>query len=188
MVGIILEGEGLRLGRIGGSEVTNPFSFMSFASSRVEKLGKADGDSIIATTSGDADRAYDAEVYAAHGIVSRPSKKTKGLRIRLGSLSIIFAAYTYGVDPPANPGATKVYATDADGVEQATHLLNSDGVHTINEGTKEAARKGDAVQSVATDDATFWAWVSAVSTYCSVTPPPSLTGKITQGTEEVLLP
>jgi hypothetical protein len=103
------------------------FSLLSVASSKVAKLGKAEGDSVVATTAGDADCAYDAEVYAAHGIVSRPSKKTKGIRIRIGSLSIIIAAYTYGIDPPENPGATKLYSTDADGAEKAVALLDSDG-------------------------------------------------------------
>lgn len=170
-----------------------PFSFVTVASSKVAALDTADGDSVVATTSGDADRAYDAEVYAAHGIVSRPSKATRGIRIRLGSLSIIIAAYTYGVDPPKNPGATKLYATDADGVEQGSHLIDSDGKHKINDGTKQAARKGDAVQSSPADDAAFWTWVAAAGTVLAglgvtAPPPTSLTGKITAGTEEVLLP
>lgn len=108
-------------------------------------------------------------------------------------MSIIIAAYTYGVDPPENPGATKIYATNEAGVEQGSHLIDSDGTHTFNEGTKEAARKGDAVQSAAADDATFWAWVAAAGTVLAglgvAAPiPTSLTGKITAGTEEVLLP
>jgi hypothetical protein len=121
--------------------VTFPsFSFLSIATSRLEKQGKAAGDSVIATSSGDADCGYDAEVYQGHGIVSRPSNKTKGIRIRLGSLSIIIAAYTYGVDPPENPGATKIYATDADGAEKGSHLLDSDGTHIFNEGEDFAVR------------------------------------------------
>jgi hypothetical protein len=108
-------------------------------------------------------------------------------------LSIILAAYTYGVDPPENAGETKVYSTNAAGVEQGTHLIQHDGVHVLNGGTKEAARKGDAIQSTATDDATFWTWLSAAAVVLAglgvaVNPPTSLTGKITEGTSEVLLP
>jgi len=102
-------------------------NFISIASTEIETIDRAEGPSVVATASGDAERGLDAEVYAAHGFVSRPSKKTKGVRIRIGSLSIIIGAYTYSVDPPANPGATKVYSTDADGSEKAFMLLDSDG-------------------------------------------------------------
>jgi hypothetical protein len=169
------------------------FSLVKIESSQIEKLGKAEGNSIVATASGDAARDCDAEVYAAHGVVSRPSSKTHGIRLRLGKLSIILAAYTYGVEPPDNPGETKVYSTDANGAEQATHLLDDGGIHTFNGGAIEAARKGDAVQSTMTNDAAFWAWLAAAGTVLAglgvVAPiPTSLSGKITEGTSEVLLP
>jgi hypothetical protein len=168
-------------------------NFISIASTEIVTLDRAEGPSVVATASGDADRGLDAEVYAAHGLVSRPSKKTKAIRIRIGSLSIVIGAYTYGVQPPANPGAAKLYSTDADGAEQGSHLVDNDGTHVFNEGTKEAARKGDAVQSTMTDDATFWTWIAAagaVLTGLGVAAPipTSLSGKITEGTSEVLLP
>ena len=119
------------------------FSLVSIESSAIETLGKAEGPSVIATASGDAARGYDAEVYSAHGVVSRPSKKTKGIRIQLGKLSIILAAYTYGVDPPENAGETKIYSTDADGEEEASHLLGNDGTHTFNNGSDNAVRYSD---------------------------------------------
>ena len=168
-------------------------SFISIASTEIATLDRAEGPSVVATASGDAERGLDAEVYAAHGLVSRPSKKTKAIRIRIGSLSIIIGAYTYGVQPPANPGAAKVYSTDADGTEQGSHLVDNDGTHVFNDGTTEAARNGDAVQSTATDDATFWTWIAAagaVLTGLGVAAPipTSLSSKITEGTSEVLLP
>ncbi len=171
----------------------NPFSFVTVAASRAEALPTASGKSVLATTSGDADRAYEAEVYSAHGFISRPVKTTRGIRFHLGSLSIIIAAYTYGVEPPANPGESKVFSTDAEGVEQGSHLVQNDGVHIFNGGEIEAARKGDAVQSAAADDSTFWAWIAAAGAALAglgvaVPVPSSLTGKITEGTEEVLLP
>ena len=95
----------------------NPFRLISVAASRVAKVGRAQGDSVITTAQGDDDRDYDSEFWGTHGIVSRPAKTTRCLRFRLGSLSIVIAAYTYGVDPPANPGACKLYSTDADGAE-----------------------------------------------------------------------
>lgn len=170
-------------------------SFISIASTEIATLDRAEGPSVVATASGDAERGLDAEVYAAHGFVSRPSKKTKAIRIRIGSLSIIIGAYTYGVEPPANPGEAKVYSTDADGAEQATHLLEDDGIHVFNDGTIEAARNGDAIKSTATDDPAFWLWVSTItsvvnglSSGAAGNPPVDLTGKIIEGTDEVLLP
>jgi hypothetical protein len=107
------------------------FSFVSFASSKIEKLGRAIGNSVIGIMSGDADRGTDAEVYGTHGIVSRPSKATKGIRIRIGSLSIVIASYTYGVEPPADEGSTKVYSTDLEGVEKASVNLGATGLVEI---------------------------------------------------------
>jgi hypothetical protein len=171
----------------------NPFSFVTVAASRAETLPTADGKSVLATTSGDADRAYEAEVYSAHGFISRPVKTTRGIRFHLGSLSIIIAAYTYGVEPPENPGESKVFSTDAEGVEQGTPLVGSDGVHTFHGGEIEAARKGDAIESMMADDSKFWTWLSAAAVVLAglgvaVPAPTSLTGKIIEGTEEVLLP
>ena len=105
----------------------NPFRLISVAASRISKVGRAQGDSVITTAQGDDDRDYDSEFWGTHGIVSRPAKTTRCLRFRLGSLSIVIAAYTYGVDPPANPGACKLYSTDADGAEKVAVVLDSDG-------------------------------------------------------------
>lgn len=170
-------------------------NFISIASTEIATIDRAEGPSVIATASGDADRGLDAEVYAAHGLVSRPSKRTKAIRIRIGSLSIVIGAYTYGVEPPANPGEAKVYSTDGDGAEQATHLLEDDGTHVFNGGDHHAARKYDEVKSTPTDDAAFWLWVTTITTVvnglsggAAGNPPTDLTGKITEGTSEVLLP
>ena len=115
-------------------------SLVTLSDSTVERIDRAQGPSVIGSAAGDSGRDFDAEIYAAHGIVSRPSTKTRGVRIRIGRLSIILAAYTYGVEPPANPGACKLYSTDADGTEQGSHLIDADGTHTFNEGTDFAVR------------------------------------------------
>lgn len=118
----------------------NPFRIVSVSSSRVEKVGRDSGNSVITTSQGDDGRSYDSRSWGVHGIVSRPAKSTRELRFNLGALSIVIAAYTYGVEPPANPGACKLYSTDADGEEQGSHLIDDDGTHTFNEGTDWAVR------------------------------------------------
>jgi hypothetical protein len=120
--------------------MTNPFSFITFDHTGIEKLGRADGNSVVVTAKGNAERGTDGELYGTHGVVSRASKKTRGVKIRIGKLSIAIAAYTYGVEPPENEGALKLYATDADGVEVGSHLLDSDGTHVFNEGEDWAVR------------------------------------------------
>jgi len=57
---------------------------------------------------------------------------------------------------------------------------------------KEAARKGDAIQSLPLDDAAFWSWVTTISAAVNSLSsgsvpnvPASLTGKITGGSTEV---
>ncbi len=118
----------------------SPFSFISFDHTEVQKLGRADGESVVVTANGSAERGTDGELYGTHGVVSRASKKTRGVKIRIGKLSIVIAAYTYGVEPPENEGALKLYATDADGAEVGSHLLDNDGTHVFNDGTDWAVR------------------------------------------------
>jgi hypothetical protein len=120
--------------------MTSHFSFITFDHTGIEKLGRAEGKSVVVTAKGNAERGTDGELYGTHGVVSRASKKTRGVKIRIGKLSIIIGAYTYGVEPPDNEGALKLYATDADGNEKGSHLLDSDGTHVINNGTDWAVR------------------------------------------------
>jgi hypothetical protein len=115
-------------------------SLLRFNGSKIEHDGRAAGDSVIGISESSAGRDYDSEVYATHGIVSRPCKKTFSLALRLGGRLFSFASYTYGVTPPANEGACKLYSTDIDGVEQSSILLDNDGMVTINEGTDFAVR------------------------------------------------
>ena len=120
--------------------MTSPLSFITFDHTDIETLGRAEGNSVVVTAKGNAERGTDGELYGTHGVVSRASKKTRGVKIRIGKLSIIVGAYTYGVEPPANEGALKLYATDADGNEKGSHLLDNDGTHVINNGTDWAVR------------------------------------------------
>lgn len=117
------------------------FRFVTFSGgSKIEKRGRASGASVVGRATGDNSVDYEPEVFAQHGFVSRPSKATRGFCLQFGNTLLSLCAYTYGIEPPANGGAVKMYSTDADGVEQGNHLIDSDGTHTINGGTDFAVR------------------------------------------------
>ena len=94
--------------------------------------GDVSGDSIIATGEASAEKAETAQVYGHHGLISNPAPGTRAIRIRIGSIDIIIAAYSYKVPVPEDPGATKLYSTDADGNEESTINLLPDGTIEIN--------------------------------------------------------
>lgn len=84
------------------------------------------------------------------------------------------------------------------GISNKSNALPADGQFVRILGTsgagaeKEAARKGDQIQSTSVDDSIFWTWVSTISAAVnSLAPgsvpsvPTSLTGKITGGSTEV---
>jgi hypothetical protein len=155
-------------------------------------------DSSITATSSRMDRLGEAgKVFGLHGFVSYPAKGSKGIRIRLGRFSFVVSITRDDIAPPDNPGEAKVYSTDADGTQKATHLLDKDGVHIFNEGATEAARKGDSVM-LTMNETDVVALATALLATGAFTPsgsPPAPStkvvftdGEITSGTEEVLLP
>lgn len=94
--------------------------------------GDIEGESIIATGEASASKGETAQVYGLPGFISNPPAGIRGVRLRIGSLDIIIGALNYQVSLPADPGETKLYSTDADGAEQATHILKPDGTMEIN--------------------------------------------------------
>lgn len=155
-------------------------------------------DSSITATSSRMDRLGEAgKVFGLHGFVSYPAKGAKGIRIRLGRFSFVVSITRDDIAPPDNPGETKLYSTDSDGVEKATHYFDNNGVHVFNDGEIETARKGDSVQLTLseTDVASLATALLATGAFTpSGNPPVPSTkivftdGEITSGTEEVLLP
>lgn len=94
--------------------------------------GDTEGESIIATGEASASKGETAQVYGMPGFIGNPPAGIRGVRLRIGSWDVIIGALNYQVPLPADPGETKVYSTDADGVEQATHILKPDGTMEIN--------------------------------------------------------
>ena len=105
--------------------------------------GDTEGDSIIATGAGSAEKGETAQVYAMAGLITNPAAGVRGVRIRIGSWDVILGYLNYKVSLPSVPGETKLYSTDADGVEQATVIGKADGILEVN---------GNADFAIAFDD------------------------------------
>lgn len=88
--------------------------------------GDTEGDSLIVTGGGSAQKGETAQQYGQAGFISNPPK-SKGIRLRIGSIDIIIAAYNYKVALPEHQGETKVYSTDADGNETGNLSLKQNG-------------------------------------------------------------
>lgn len=153
--------------------------------------GDKSGESIIITSEGSAEKGETSQQYGQAGFISNPPKNVKGIRLRIGSIDICIGAFNYGVAFPEKPGETKIYSTDVEGVEKASQYLDDQGVHTFNDGDKEAARNGDKV-TVTIPAGTFIVEVTGGSGSPAVgvlNPTPiDVDGTIKEGTNEVLFP
>jgi len=127
------------------------------------------------------------------GIDSAPLPDDQGVIISIDGTegkTVQIGVYT---DPSVQAGEIRIYSRDSDGAIKAELHLRPDGKHYFNSGSKKAARENDPIQSTAVEDSVFWAWIAAAGPILAglgVTAPvpTSLTGKITDGTDEVLLP
>ncbi len=162
----------------------------------IESAKKKD-NSIIATSSRMDSNGEVAEVFGLHGFVSHPATGARALRVRVGMFSFVVSVTRDNIVPPTNPGETKIYSTDAEGAEKATHYLNDEGAHVFNDGDTETARKGDSVQLTLseTDVSALATALLATGAFTPSGSPPAPStkivftdGEITSGTEEVLLP
>lgn len=115
-------------------------SIVEILSTRVAQAGGSGTHKVEAVTEASSENAAAAQAWGHHGFISRPASGARGVRLRIGRTSIIVAAVRYNVKPPANPGETLVYSTDADGVVQGQHVLTDTGIHVFNKGTGHAAR------------------------------------------------
>jgi len=108
----------------------------------------------------------------------------------------VAVATSDGLTPEVEPGEVEIYSTDNPvTAKQARIYLNKDGEIVLNQGTKLAARKEDPILINATTDSAFITWVANVSAFINgLSPgtipvvPSTVTGKINDGTDEVLLP
>jgi hypothetical protein len=115
-------------------------SLVSIMSTKKEKLGNAESETVSAVTASSGESSAVSEVYGLHGLVSRPAKGARGVRLRIGNTSIVVAVFNYGIAAPDNPGETKLYSTDADGAEKASLTLRADGTSDLENAQEKASQ------------------------------------------------
>jgi len=137
----------------------------------------------------------DSELYGITGVFSKPHDGARGLVIDTGGFNIVVATHDYTFDEEIEQGETLLYSYDDTGALKGKILIDIDGKIIVNDGTKYAARKDDGTIVDAVTDSEFITWIATVSAYINglapgtiPKPPETVTGKITEGTEEVLLP
>lgn len=140
-----------------------PFTpgFMRIRSTRRTDGAQAGEQKVEAVLESSSDNSVTAEVFGDHGHVGRPDEYTRGIRLRIGNLSIIIAAFNYHIEPPEHPGETKTYSTNGKGEERASHLLTRDREHIFNNGEDFAVRFSELKVAFDQLKADFDALVSA---------------------------
>ncbi|MDC7218649.1 MAG: hypothetical protein PQJ59_01840 [Spirochaetales bacterium] len=154
--------------------------------------GSAPGPAVILTTSAAGDQERTRELYHPPGVRSAPTPEDRAVIVPVeGGVKVAVATHNYRIALEVSAGETVIYSTKADGSEvKAKIKLDAEGNVAINDGGKAAARQTDEIQSTSAEDPTFWTWITAVTSALSslgyvTTPPSSLTGKITGGSETV---
>ena len=85
------------------------------------------GRAVEAVVESSSQNSTTAESYGHHGLITRPAKKVRGVRLRIGKRSFVIAATGHQIEPPINPGETSLYATNEDGAEQVRMDMCHDG-------------------------------------------------------------
>jgi len=133
----------------------------------------------------------DAELYGQSGVYHKPVDGTMGVKIDVNGNNIVIATHNYSLDKDVEAGETLLYCIDDTGAVLSSCLLNESGEFVVNDGTRDAARKDDAVR-VTIPAGTFIVSVSGGSGSPAVgvlNPNPiDVDGTIIEGTNKVKFP
>lgn len=165
---------------------------------RFEKPQGAPGESMSVDFGSYGSNVDDGEFYQLPGFVSIPHDGDVGISVDANGQNIVVGSHNYKIVVTGlEKGEPQIFSYDSDGNILSSAKCNKDGKFVVNEGTTEAARKGDSVQIImsAADVVTL---ATALLTTGAFTPsgsPPAPSGsatftggEITSGTDEVLLP
>lgn len=128
----------------------------------------------------------EGERFQEFGISTVPPVGTEAIAVQIAGTydTEVIVATESREHRPRNMAAGDVVLYDAHGHQIR---LVSSAIQLGSGASKGVARTGDAVASTTVEDAAFWNWITAVTTYVNglapgtLTPIASLTGKITGG-------
>lgn len=156
-----------------------------------KKLIGAPGKSLSVDLKTIGDSTDDGELYHTPGVFSKPHDHVIGVAHDINGFNIVVGTHDYKYDKDIDKGEAILYSIDADGNVLSSAKVNKDGKFIVNDGTKYAARKNDAVV-VTIPAGTFIVSVSGGLGAAAVgTLNPfdiDVDGIITEGSNVVLLP
>jgi phage gp45-like len=136
----------------------------------------------------DPNDVQSCELFTQAGDDTNPPDGSMCVVVTVSDALKIVIAVVDGLEPDVEKGEREFYS-QKDGQKKARLKLTLDGKVIHNDGDRLVARKDDETESNITIDETFWTWINAVAGALGITPaPPSLTSKISEGTDEVLVP
>ncbi len=128
------------------------------------------------------------ELFTQAGDDSNPPDGSMCLVVTVSEALKIVVAVVDGLEPEVEKGEREFYSIK-NNQKKARVKLTLDGTVVHNKGERHVARKDDETTSTIETDETFWTWINAVATAVGITPaPPKLVSKISEGTDEVLVP
>lgn len=113
-------------------------------STSIGKKGSAPGKAIIVKSVGLAGGVTTEEMYQAPGLVSRPAKDARHVRIPVGEgrrYVVSIACHNYNVNVEVGEGETAIFSTTADGktVKGKIHIGSDGKIYAGNSDTNLAA-------------------------------------------------
>jgi len=131
----------------------------------------------------------DVELFSDAGEDTSPHDDDFVIVLSLADAYQLAIGVDDGIEPEVDEGEKEIYSySKHGGPKKAKTRWNKDGEIIHNDGDRLVARKDDETTSDITIDETFWTFITAVASALGLTPPESLTCKISDGTDEVLVP
>lgn len=149
-----------------------------------------DGDTpgrVLSVELSAADDVQSCELFTQAGDDTNPPDGSMCLVVTVSDALKIVVAVVDGLEPEVEKGEREFYSQE-DGKKKARVKLTLDGKVVHNEGERLVARKDDEILLTPETDPEFFVLMAAVAALVGLDPPTKVTGKITEGTDEVLVP
>lgn len=164
----------IQIGRITGSDVgVNKDSDTPVRILQVELTG--------------VDDVQSCELFTQAGEDNNPPNDAFCLVLDVSAALKIIVAISDGLTPECDQGERELYSQE-NGEKQARIKWKKDGTLVLNLGERPVARKDDPVTITPELDPEFFALMTGLAGLLGVTPIQSVTGKVDDGDDTVLVP